>query len=105
VSPLRLDAEAGSLLALRGNPQIGDHPLHVQTAYHRMRTGRSAKSSNVIALFCVAQRHGRRDMRAGSQRCDVRDSRAVAGCFKYSAAEWRVAFLGAHVRLTAPVQA
>jgi hypothetical protein len=38
---------------LRGNPQIGDDLLHVQTAYHRMRTGRSAKSSNIIALFVL----------------------------------------------------
>src|SRR5687767_2729457 len=45
---LCLDAEAGSLLPPGGNPQVGNRALHVQTAYHRMRTGRSAKSSNVI---------------------------------------------------------
>jgi hypothetical protein len=48
-------AEAGALLSLRGNPQICDDPLHVQRAYHRLRFGRSANKSNVIAVFLLHQ--------------------------------------------------
>jgi hypothetical protein len=47
---LGFEPEARALLPLRRNPQIGDRTLHVQTAYHRLRFGRSAKSSNLIAL-------------------------------------------------------
>ena len=48
-------AKAGAVLALRRNPQIYNRALHDQRAYHRMPSGRSATSSNVVALFMLQQ--------------------------------------------------
>jgi hypothetical protein len=42
-------------------------------------------------------------VRADSRRCDVRDSRALAGCFKCWANKRRLGSSGAYVRLYAPV--
>ena len=54
--PLGLDAQAGAMLALRRNPKICNRLLHVQRAYHRMRSGRSANKSNIVAVFMLQQR-------------------------------------------------
>ena len=86
--PLGIDAQAGAVLALRRNPEICDRLLHVQRAYHRMRFGRSANKSNIVAVFMlqqrrqisnfvVALRHERRrptgDEFAGAAMCGVKD--------------------------------
>ena len=48
---LGVQAEARAVLALRGNPQVCNRALHDQRAYHRMAFGRSAMSSDIIAVF------------------------------------------------------
>src|SRR6267142_1642555 len=53
--PLGIKAEAGAVLALRRNPKICNRLLHVQSAYHRMRFGRSANKSNIVAVFMLQQ--------------------------------------------------
>jgi hypothetical protein len=64
---LGIDAEAGAVLFLRRDPEICNRPLHDQTAYHRMAFGRSAKSSNIIAVFMLHQ-HRRSLLAAGRPR-------------------------------------
>jgi hypothetical protein len=58
--PLGIDAQAGAVLALRRNPELCNRLLHVQSAYHRMRFGRSANKSNLVAIFHVAAAQGRK---------------------------------------------
>jgi hypothetical protein len=53
---LGVDTQAGAVLALRRNPEICNRLLHDQRAYHRMRFGRSANKSNIVAVFMLQQR-------------------------------------------------
>jgi hypothetical protein len=52
--PLGVQTQAGAVLALRRDSEICNHLLHDQRAYHRMRFGRSANKSNLVAVSCCS---------------------------------------------------
>jgi hypothetical protein len=72
---LCVQAEAGAVLALRRNPQVCNRALHDQRAYHRMPSGRSRLSSNVVALFML-QQHSERALASYRVESDMPSAEA-----------------------------